>query len=125
MIQILIYTFLGFVVGFGIAWLIRTNSLAKLKKKHQEKDGYLEREKLGKERLQRETELLYQREVELAKKLKNVELLTLQMDSDILLLQKSNEETEALLNVTEPEVYALKLKLIEANNTIARMKSKV
>ena len=113
------------MVGFGIAWLIRTNSLAKLKKKHQEKDGYLEREKLGKERLQRETELLYQREVELAKKLKNVELLTMQMDSDILLLQKSNEETEALLNVTEPEVYALKLKLIEANNTIARMKAKI
>ncbi len=42
---------------------------------------------------------------------------------DILLLQKDNEESEALLKAGEPELYNLKLKLIEANNEIARYKA--
>jgi hypothetical protein len=47
------------------------------------------------------------------------------MDADILLLQKSNEETEALLAKGEPAINELKLKLIEANNTIARYKAQL
>jgi hypothetical protein len=47
------------------------------------------------------------------------------MDSDILLLQKSNEETEALFKAGEPVIHSLKLKLIEANNTIARYKAQL
>lgn len=123
--QSFIYAIVGLAVGFIIAWILRSMTLAKMKKEQQDTGGFLEREKLGKERLQRETELLYQREAELIKKLEAAELLNKQMDTDILLLQKSNEETEALLNATEPEVYALKLKLIEATNTIARMKARV
>lgn len=110
------------ITGFAIAWFIRSATLAKLKKVHLDTEGFLEREKLGKERLQRETELFYQRETELIRKLDAAIKLNKQLDGDIILLQKSNEETEALLNATEPEVYSLKLKLIEANNTIARMK---
>ena len=98
--------------------------MAKQKKEQQDTEGFLEREKLGKERLQRETELFYQRETELLRKLEALIQQNRQLDSDILLLQKSNEETEALLLAKEPEVYALKIKLIEANNTIARMKAK-
>jgi len=116
---------IGLLVGFFTGWIIRTITLAKMKKNQHDIEGFLEREKLGKERLQRETELLYQRESELLRKLDAAALLNKQMDADILLLQKSNEETEALLNATEPEVYSLKLKLIEANNTIARMKGQM
>jgi hypothetical protein len=47
------------------------------------------------------------------------------MDNDILLLQKSNEETEKLLQTTEPELYNLKVKLLEANNTISRLKGQL
>ena len=123
MIQLFIYILAGLAAGFIIAWLIRSMAFAKVKKMQQDTEGFLEREKLGKERLQREMEQLYQREAELIKKLDAAALLNKQMDADIILLQKSNEETESLLNATEPEVYALKLKLIEANNTIARMKA--
>ena len=45
------------------------------------------------------------------------------LDQDILLLQKSNEETEALLQEGLPAIHELKLKLIEAHNTIARFKA--
>ena len=41
------------------------------------------------------------------------------MNNDILLLQKNNEETEALLKAGNPEIHNLKLQLIEANNAIA------
>ena len=122
LLQLIIYILSGLITGFAIAWFIRSATLAKLKKVHLDTEGFLEREKLGKERLQRETELFYQRETELIRKLDAAIKLNKQLDGDIILLQKSNEETEALLNATEPEVYSLKLKLIEANNTIARMK---
>lgn len=124
MTQSLIFLFSGLLIGFTAAWLIRSRALAKQKKEQQDTEGFLEREKLGKERLQRETELFYQRETELLRKLEALIQQNRQLDSDILLLQKSNEETEALLLAKEPEVYALKIKLIEANNTIARMKAK-
>jgi hypothetical protein len=42
-----------------------------------------------------------------------------------LLLQKSNEQTEALLQAGQPEVHALKIQLIEAQNTIARYKAQL
>lgn len=121
--QSLIFLVTGVLIGFAAAWFIRSKALAKLKKEQHDTEGFLEREKLGKERLQRETELFYQRETELIRKLDSLVQQNRQMDSDILLLQKSNEETEALLQAKEPEVYALKIKLIEANNTIARMKA--
>jgi len=80
-----------------------------------------------KETLQKENLQVYQMkeaaEFELTKKLKQVEELNKVMDEDILLLQKSNEYTEALLQSKEPALHALKVKLIEANNTIARYKS--
>ena len=80
-----------------------------------------------KETLQKENLQVYQMkeaaEFELTRKLKQAEELNKVMDEDILLLQKSNEYTEALLQSREPALHALKVKLIEANNTIARYKS--
>jgi hypothetical protein len=64
-------------------------------------------------------------EFELRRKLKETELIIREMDRDILLLQKSNEETEALYQSKEPEIFAVKKKLIEANNTIARLKAEL
>ena len=58
-------------------------------------------------------------------KLKSAEDLIKIMDNDILLMQKSNEETEALLAKGEPAIHELKLKLIEANNIISRYKAQV
>ena len=81
-----------------------------------------------KETLQKENTLLHQRkqaaELELTKKLKEARDLNVLLDQDILLLQKSNEETEALLQKGQPALHELKLKLIEAYNTIARYKAK-
>lgn len=122
LIQAIIYIVSGFAAGFAAAWIIRQMEIVKMKKALQDSEGFLERERLGKERLNRETALLYERENELSKKLDSARSLNKQMDSDILLLQKSNEETEELLKMTQPELYSLKLKLIEANNTISRLK---
>ena len=64
-------------------------------------------------------------ETELNQKLKAAEQLIHQMDMDIILLQKSNEETEAMFRDQEPEIFELKKRLIEANNTIARLKGQL
>ena len=45
------------------------------------------------------------------------------MDESLVLLQKDNEETEKLLKAGQPLIHDLKMKLIEANNTIARYKA--
>jgi len=124
-----IYITLAFIIGFGIAWLIRTISLAKMSKQQKSTEGYLESEKLMKETLQKENALVHQMkqvvELECAKKLKDAQALNRLLDQDILLLQKSNEETEALLKEGQPALHDLKLKLIEAQNTIARYKAQL
>lgn len=127
MTQIYIYVGLAFVIGFGTAWLIRTIALLKIKKALKSTQGYLESEILKKETLQKENIQVHQikqaAEMDCTKKLdKALEINKIQ-DGDILLLQKSNEETEALLLAGEPALHALKLQLIEANNSIARYKA--
>lgn len=122
-----IYIGLAFLAGFLIAWLIRTITVIKTKRTQKSIEGYLESEKLMKETLQKENNMLHQlkqgSELEYAKKLKECRDLNKMLDQDILLLQKSNEETEALLQSGEPALHELKLKLIEAHNTIARYKA--
>ena len=79
-----------------------------------------------KETLQKELAVVHQRkmaaELDLSQKLKAAEKIIQQMDNDIMLMQKNYEETEVLLHATQPEVHAIKLELIEAKNTIARLK---
>jgi hypothetical protein len=129
--QITLYIYLGaaFLGGFIIAWILRTITLAKSRKLHKSAEGYLESEKLMKETLQKENTLLHQArqatELELKKKLKEARDINKMLDQDILLLQKSNEETEALLEKGQPALHELKLKLIDAYNTIARYKAQV
>ena len=122
-----IYILIGFVAGFIIAWIIQLIAILKLKKEIKSAKGLLESEKLIKENAQKENNYLLKSAdssiLTTKTKLKQAEDLIKIMDGDILLLQKSNEETEALLAKGEPAVHELKLKLIEANNVIARYKS--
>lgn len=123
-----IYLCSAFAVGFLLAWLIRTFRIAKLKKNHNSILGLLESERLMKETAQKENTFLMRSNdsalVTAYEKLKKADVMIRNMDTDILLLQKSNEETESLLAKGEPALYEMKMKLIEANNTIARFKSR-
>lgn len=125
--SIYIYTALAFLGGFIIAIATFSFSMNKLKKEHKSMEGLLESEKLKKENAQKENQFLIQSGdanlLNTKARLQEVESLMKLMDNDILLLQKSNEETEDLLAKGEPAINELKLKLIEANNTIARYKA--
>ena len=127
MTEIYIYAGIAFITGFLIAWIIRTITLAKIKKLLKGTQGYLESEKLKKETVQRENVLAHQMkqsiELELTSKLKESQEINKVLDENILLLQKSNEETEALLKAGQPALHDLRLKLIEAYNTNARYKA--
>ena len=122
-----IYIAVAFIVGFLAAWLLRTSVLSKLRKEHRSMQGWLESERLIKENAQKENSFLLQSAdaalLNTKEKLRKAEALIQLMDSDILLLQKSNEETETLLAKGEPALHEMKLKLIEAHNTIARLKA--
>ena len=121
-----IYICSAFAGGFFIAWLIRTLGIAKLKKEYKSIMGLLESERLMKETAQKENTFLLRSSdsslTTVQEKLKKAEAIIGNMDTDILLLQKSNEETESLMAKGEPALYEMKMKLIEANNTIARYK---
>jgi len=127
--QLYIYTGIFFLAGFILAWAIRSFTLGQIKKQLKSVEGFLESEKRKKETLQKENvqvnNMRLAGEAELIQKLKDAQKLIHEMENDILLLQKSNEETEALLEASQPEIYNLKLKLIEAGNTIARYKSQL
>lgn len=129
MSQEFIFILVSFLFGFVSAWIIRSVSYFKLKKNQKSTEGLLESEKLIKETLRKESALAFKMkesvEAELGRKLEQSNALIKVMDEDIILLQKSNEETEELLKITQPEIHALKLKLIEANNTISRLKSQL
>lgn len=119
----------AFLVGFIIAFILQMISIAKLKKELKSTQGFLESEKLMKETLKKENAGMHQMrqagEGELIKKLQEAQTLIRRMDEDILLLQKSNEETERQLADSQPELHTLKLKMIEAQNSIARYKSQL
>ena len=101
--------------------------MAGIRKELKSAKGFLESEKLMKENFKKENNTLHQlrqaNEMDLIKKLQEAVDLNKRMDEDILLLQKSNEETEQQLLAGQPELHAIKLKLIEAQNTIARYKA--
>jgi peptidoglycan hydrolase CwlO-like protein len=127
--SIYIYSIAAFVGGFLLAFIIQMVSIQNLKKEYKSTQGLLESERLKKETAQKENNFLIQSSdthlLTTKERLRKAEALVKQMDADILLLQKSNEETEALLAKGEPALHELKLKLIEANNTIARYKAQL
>jgi uncharacterized membrane-anchored protein YhcB (DUF1043 family) len=129
LIETYIYIGVAFIAGFITAWIIRSVTLNKLNKLQRSTQGYLESEKLMKETIQKENIMAHQMkqavELEYGKKLQESQAVIRMLDENILLLQKSNEETEALLKAGLPAMHDLKLKLIEANNTIARYKGQV
>ena len=122
----IIYIIISFVAGFVIALVIGFIKLTKERKELKSASGYLESEKLKKETLQKELAVVHQSkmvaELNLSQKLEAAEKMIRQMDNDIMLMQKNYEETESLLEATQPEVHALKIELIEAKNTVARLK---
>ena len=101
--------------------------MEKIKKALKSAKGYLESETLKKEILQKENVQVHQLkqigELDCSKKLSEAKAIIKRLDTDILLLQKSNEETEALLAAGQPALHLLKLQLIEAHNLIARYKA--
>jgi hypothetical protein len=119
---------ISLVAGFTSAWIIQLIRIQKISRELKSMGGILESEKLIKETLRKENAMAFQlketAELELSAKLKEAQTTIKMMDQDILLLQKSNEDTEELLKVTQPEVHQLKIKLIEANNAILRYKAK-
>ena len=127
--EIIIYSSVSALIGFLIGWLIQQMILSKIKKDYKSASGFLESERLKKEKLQKEIQTLLllksQTESELASKINELKTEVETMDYDILLLQKNNEDTEALLKAGDPIIYDLKVKLIEANNTIARLKGEL
>ena len=122
-----IYIIAAFIGGFLIAWFLRTMALHRLQKEYKSVEGRLESERLIKENMQKENNFLLQSAdaslLVTRDKLSKAEELIRNMDHDILLLQKSNEETEALMEKGQPALHEMKMKLIEANNTIARYKA--
>lgn len=127
--SVYIYIIIGLITGFIIAWILQLITIQKIKKENKSIKGLLESEKLIKENAQKENNFLLQNAdaalLTTKSKLKNAEDLIKVMDLDILLMQKSNEETEALLAKGEPAIHELKLKLIEAQNVISRYKAVV
>jgi len=127
--QVYIIAAVCFVIGFSIAFVIHIVNIGRLKKELKSVQGFLESEKLMKDTLKKENATLFQlrqaSEIGLMKKLQEAQQLIKLQDEDILLLQKSNEETEAQLQITQPELHAIKLKLIEAQNAIARYKGQL
>lgn len=125
--SIYIYIFLAFLAGFIVAYILQLITIQKVKKENKSTKGLLESEKLIKETAQKEKHFLLQNAdaalLTTKAKLKSAEDLIKIMDTDILLMQKSNEETEALLAKGEPAIHELKLKLIEATNVISRYKA--
>ncbi len=124
---IYVYYIIAFAVGVIITATIFLMNIIKYKKEQKSLQGLLESERLKKETAQKENQFLIQSGDSSLQNahilLKDANALIKQMDSDIILLQKSNEDTEALLAKGEPAINELKLKLIEANNTIARYKA--
>lgn len=124
---IYVFYLLAFLAGCLVTACLFLLTISKLKKDRKSLQGLLESEKLKKETAQKENQFLIQSgDTALQNvyiKLKEAQQTILEMDGDILLLQQSNEATEALLEKGEPALHDLKLKLIEANNTIARYKA--
>ena len=126
MIQTYIIAGSCFAAGFILALIIHLVIKAKLTKELKSVQGFLESEKLMKDTLRKENSTLFQlreaNEAELIKKLQQAQALNKRLDEDILILQKSNEETEEELRITQPELHAIKMKLLEAQNNLARYK---
>jgi hypothetical protein len=120
---------LGLLLGFSAAWIIRAFKIQHLHQEIRRNEGLLESERLIKETLRKESAMAFQLketvEAELHKKIRELQIVIKMMDEDIILLQKSNEDTEALMQAGMPELHNLKVKLIEANNTIARLKAQL
>lgn len=117
------------VSGFLAGWLIKSIQAWHIKKSLRSSNGFLESERLMKDKLQKENHSLQMihaaKEAALLEKIEGLQQQMKLLDEDILLLQQDNEATEQMMRATQPELHELKRKLIEANNTIARYKSQL
>lgn len=127
--SIILIVGIAFLTGFVAAWIIRTITVFKIKRAFKSSEGFLEQERLINETLKSENKALHQMKessrYEFDARLRELHNINKRMDEDIILLQRSNEETEELLRAGMPAVHSLKLQLIEAHNTIARFKARL
>lgn len=118
-----------FIFGFITAFICIAFGAKKMYRKIKSLEGLLESERLVKETLRKENALAFNLkesvENDLGLKLKEANAAIKSMDEDILLLQKSNEMNEAEFKSSQPEIYDLKMKLLEAQNTISRLKGQL
>jgi peptidoglycan hydrolase CwlO-like protein len=118
-----------FIFGFLTAFVCIAFAAKKMFRKIKSLEGLLESERLVKETLRKENALAFNLkesvESELGSKLKDAQSTIKSMDEDILLLQKSNEMNEAEFKTSQPEIYDFKMKLLEAQNTISRLKGQL
>ncbi len=125
LIIIAVSAFAAGAILAGIIALIKINSRLK---KFKSVEGFLEQERRINETLKTENKQLHihkeQARQEFEERVKELHRQIKRMDEDIILLQKSNEETEELLKAGMPVVHNLKIQLIEAQNTIARYKAR-
>lgn len=119
----------SFIIGISVCWIYHAVKSYKQNRIIKSLEGLLESERLVKETLRRENALAFQLkenvEFDLNAKLKIAEKKIKSQDEDIILLQKSNEMTEAEFKAAQPEIYDLKIKLIAAQNTISRLKAEL
>ena len=126
--SLIIVSAVAFSCGVVLTTIIALIKINSQLKKYKSSEGFLEQERRINETLKTENKQLHsQKELarqEFEDRIKELHRRMKRMDEDIILLQKSNEETEELLKAGMPVVHNLKIQLIEAQNTIARFKAR-
>ena len=124
-----LFIILAFVFGLLLGWALSSIRIRPLRQRIKSLEDKNSKEIIANEALKNESEFLH---ASAEKSTKQFEGKFLQqqeqirnLENDIAILQKKYEETENLLESGQPVIHSLKLKLIEANNTIARYKGRL
>jgi predicted nucleic acid-binding Zn-ribbon protein len=120
---------LAVLLGAVAGWFIRNAGYRSLKNMTNDLQGQLAAANERNEKLQTELLSSGSRVTELQKSLHDTRVTesdrNKNLEAEISRLTARLAETDALLHSGQPVVHALKLKLIEANNTIVRYKAKL
>ncbi|MEO6556074.1 MAG: hypothetical protein ABIN92_01055 [Ferruginibacter sp.] len=123
------YIAIAFLSGGIIAWLLRSISLSSAIKKNMQLNEQRAEDKLLMEKLQTEHSALQHEKIHdlesFSKRYKELESVNASLQHQVAILTNKFDESDALLKAGQPVIHSLKLKLIEANNTIARYKGRM
>lgn len=119
----------SFATGFSVAGAILFVIKIKMKVQIKRLQGILEYESLLKETLKKEQETLLQhgmdREGAMQKKCRESEMARDELKVEVARWQTEQKETAQKAKSLQEDMQALKLKLIEAQNTIVRIKAQM